>query len=438
MKPEKDNTFCWLPFNRLALKEWEHGKVPNPLPCCVSQNTQNDPMDWKSWKHEVENQPGNKFQNIFNHEAFEKLRYDAQNNIKNPACKTCWQKEAEVGTSDRLKHADDYSSIETKLTTFDIQLDDECNLRCRMCAPWLSNKLTIDLKMFKERGAELPASWKGSYEEEIFFREKSHQLTTTGADFNEWQYVLDNLHECKMIKFTGGEPFLSKRFNEFIDYAIENDFARDIELNTITNATKFTDVMIGKIKNFKKFNPVFSIDGTDKTYEYIRHPMPFNKLQKSIEKFIQSDINSESVSHNFVASIYNIHNLYDYIDFYKNFYNGTENKIIKNVHLSIDFVHPYDGPLAIKWLPNHIVQPILQKLKPMPLEHIGDKCHVKFDELTDIINYLENALKVDQNKKQQMWKKMKTDVINYDINRNQSYTEFMTPDMIDFLDSIKL
>ena len=72
------------------------------------------------------------------------------------------------------------------------------------------------------------------------------------------------------------------------------------------------------------------------------------------------------------------------------------------------------------------------------MEHIGDKCHVKFDELTDIINYLENALKVDQNKKQQMWKKMKTDVINYDINRNQSYTEFMTPDMIDFLDSIKL
>jgi organic radical activating enzyme len=438
MKPEKDNTFCWLPFNRLALKEWDHGKVTNPLPCCVSQNTQNDPMNWKSWKHEIENQPGNKFQNIFNHKAFKKLRHDALNNIKNPACKTCWQKEAEVGTSDRLTHANDHDSIETKLTSFDIQLDDECNLRCRMCAPWLSNKLTIDLKMFKERGAELPEAWKGSYEEEIFFREKSHQLTTTGADFNEWQYVLDNLHECKMIKFTGGEPFLSKRFNEFIDYTIENNLAKDIELNTITNATKFTDIMIKKIKNFKKFNPVFSIDGTNKTYEYIRHPMPFDKLQKSIEKFIQSDINSKSVSHNFVVSIYNIHNLYDYINFYKNFYNSDKNKIIKNVHLSIDFVHPYDGALAVKWLPNNIIKPIIFKLKGLSTKYASDKCTINIEELDGVVKYLEKALITDDSKKQEIWAKMKTDVINYDINRNQSYQDFMPSDMIEFLDSIKL
>ena len=74
----------------------------------------------------------------------------------------------------------------------------------------------------------------------------------------------------------------------------------------------------------------------------------------------------------------------------------------------------------------------------MPLEYIGDKCNVKFNELTDITTYLENALKVDQSKKQKMWKKMKTDIVNYDINRDQSYTEFMTSDMVRFLDSIKL
>ena len=57
-----------------------------------------------------------------------------------------------------------------------------------------------------------------------------------------------------MVKFTGGEPFISKRFKEFLDYAIEKGFAEDIVLHTITNATKFTDDMIDKIKHFKKYN----------------------------------------------------------------------------------------------------------------------------------------------------------------------------------------
>ena len=52
--------------------------------------------------------------------------------------------------------------------------------------------------------------------------------------------------------------------------------------------------------------------------------------------------------------------------------------------------------------------------------------------------YLENAIKIDDSKKQKMWKKMKTDVVNYDINRNQSYKDFMSDDMIEFLNSIKL
>ena len=443
MKPERDNTFCWLPFNRLALKEWRGGKVTNPLPCCVSQNTQNDPMDWKSWRHEVEGQSGNKFQNIFYHRSFEKLRYDALNNIKNPACRSCWQKEAEVGNSDRLKHSSDVEKYtvslkQPKLTTYDIQLSDECNLRCRMCAPWLSNKLTIDLKLFKERKAELPASWEGAYGEREFFKEKSHQLTTTGADQEEWQQFLDNLHTCRMVKFTGGEPFISRRFSEFLDYAIEKDFAKDIVLHTITNATKFTDVMINKIKHFKKYTPVFSIDGVGKTYEYIRHPMPFDKLQSSLEKFVSSDINSNSVSHNFVLSIYNVSNLVDYVDFYKNFYRSDKNKIIENIYLSMDFVHPYNGPLAVKWLPNHIIKPILEQVKGIPAEYIDDKCDIQLEEIKDMQRYLENALKIDDSKKQKMWKKMKTDVVNYDINRNQTYQDYMTKDMIEFLDSIKL
>ena len=424
MKPSKDNTFCWYPFHRLAIKEWRNGKILNPMPCCASQNTQDDPMNWNSWKHEIENMPGNKIKNIFNHKAFEQLRRDAMTNVKNPACKTCWQREAEVGTSDRLKYSPNgekytKSMNNLQVTSYDIQISDECNLRCRMCVPWLSNKLRTDMKLFKEHNLELPAGWK--YKEK-YLKENSHTEVLTEADQSEWQYLLDNLSTCEHIKFTGGEVFVSKRFKEFLDYAIETGHASHIDLFVITNATKFTNEIIQKIKHFRNFNPVFSIDGTDKTYEYIRHPMPFAKLQKSITNFLNADIKCDTITHAFVLSIYNLHNVYDYISYYKDFYKNTNKKL----YFAFDFVHPYDGPLACKWLPNNMLKPIADKLST-----------VDDSTLNEIKQYLNNALQLDDKDKQHMWHTMKTNVVNFDTVRQQSYTDYLHPQMIEFLNSIK-
>ena len=427
MKPTKDNTFCWYPFHRLAIKTWDNGKIATPLPCCAAQNTQQDPMNWNEWKHEVENAPGNKLKNIFNHKSFEKLRHDAMSGVKNPACKTCWQREAETGTSDRLKlsHKDKkyVTSINNlKITSYDIQISDECNLRCRMCAPWLSNKLRIDLKMFQERNVEYPAGWENAKKENFHSKKDSHKLAYQTATKTEWQYLLDNIETCEHIKFTGGEVFVSKRFKEFLDYAIETKNAQHIDLFVITNATKFTSEILEKIKKFKSFSPVFSIDGIDKTYEYIRYPMPFDKLQKSIINFVQSGVKYEAISHAFVLSVYNLHNVYDYYNYYKDFYKDLDKKL----YFEFDFVHPYEGPLACKWLPNDIIQSQLDKINTLD-----------DDSLNEIKKYLNNALKINDKDKMHIWNKMKMDIVNFDINRQQSYVDYLHPQMIEFLNSIK-
>ena len=426
MKPSKDNTFCWYPFGQLAIKEWQDGKIHVPLPCCASQNTQNDPMNWKAWRHEIENAPGNKIKNIFNHKAFEQLRRDAMSNVKNPACNTCWQREAQTGTSDRLKYSHNsekyISSINNLQTTmYDIQLSDECNLRCRMCTPWLSNKLRTDMKLFKQHDLELPDGWE--YEDE-YLDEKSHQAVLTGASKQEWKHFLDNLDTCKMVKFTGGEVFVSTRFKEFLDYTIKNNYAKHITLRTITNATKFTDEVLSKLNQFQEYNPIFSIDGIDKTYEYIRHPMPFAKLQHSIEKFANADVNCDVVSHAFVLSVYNLHNVYDYLEYYKNFYNDYSK--FKKIYFSFDFVHPYEGPLACKWLPNNILKTVADQLST-----------VDDSSLDEIKQYLHNAQQINDKDKQHMWHKMKTNIANFDTVRQQSYTDYLHPQMIEFLNSIK-
>ena len=416
MKPSKDNTFCWYPFHRLAIKEWKDGKINVPLPCCASQNTQHDPMNWQLWKHEVETAPGNKIKNIFNHSAFEKLRRDAMSGVKNSACKTCWQREAETGTSDRLRYSPNgeqyVSSINNlQVTSYDIQISNECNLRCRMCTPWLSNQLQKDYELFKQRGVELPAGW-----------EKFDNITST-ADSSEWKHLLNNLDTCKHIKFTGGEVFVSKRFREFLDYAIETKHAQHIDLHVITNATKFTDQAIEKINNFKSFSPVFSVDGVGKTYEYIRYPMPFDKLQNSITKFVNSDVNCKDISHAFVLSVYNMHNVYDYVNYYKNFYKDVD----KDIHFSFDFVHPYEGPLACKWLPNNIIQSQLDKINTLD-----------DSSLDEVKQYLKNSLDTADSDKSQHWHKMKTDIVNFDTNRNQSYVDYLHKDMVDFLNTVSI
>ena len=57
--------------------------------------------------------------------------------------------------------------------------------------------------------------------------------------------------------------------------------------------------------------------------------------------------------------------------------------------------------------------------------------------LNEIKQYLYNAQQVDDNDKQHMWHKMKTNIDNFDTVRQQSYVDYLHPQMIEFLNSIK-
>ena len=397
IKPQLDNTFCWFPFYHLALKDWDHdGSLNTPAPCCVSMNNKEDPMGWEKWKKDILDKPGNKWQNIFHHESFQKLRRDALNNVKNSACQTCWEQESRSGISDRLRSPDPLiSEIDIdnpKMISYDLKIDDSCNLRCRMCTPHLSNKLRIDAKQFHERGIELPETYQASVNTQTrYLQENSHQEVLNTLNDKEWNFLLDNLSSCRELKIAGGEPFTSKIFNELLDYAIANNYAKDIQLTILTNATKFSNATINKVGKFKKLVAYFSIDGINKTYEYIRYPMPFKKLQSSVVNFLNNATNYDGIGHSFTVQVYNIHNVIDYVDYYMEFYSKYIDKL---THLSIlfDLVHPENGPLSIKWLPNYILKPILDKIELKNIDY-GPKVKIHLDNLK---GYIQEALVVDE------------------------------------------
>ena len=65
--------------------------------------------------------------------------------------------------------------------------------------------------------------------------------------------------------------------------------------------------------------------------------------------------------------------------------------------------------MAVKWLPNSIIEPILEQVKQIPRIH-NDKCNIQLEEIKDMQRYLENAIQIDDQKKIE---KMKT-FNNYD------------------------
>ena len=141
-------TYCSFPFESMAVKRWSNGKPFRITPCCNMLIKGNeDPMNVKSLVDK-----DNDLLTIFNGKEFSKLRSDLLNGIRHSACEYCWKLEDKIGDSPRTV---EISKIEEpitqpKLKKFDTMLDENCNLRCRMCTPACSNSLRKDVTLIKQ------------------------------------------------------------------------------------------------------------------------------------------------------------------------------------------------------------------------------------------------------------------------------------------------
>lgn len=93
-----------------------------------------------------------------------------------------------------------------------------------------------------------------------------------------------NLKSMKSLYLGGGEPALSKECLTLLDRLLKvgNDTV-DIWLNSNGSLPKAP--LFEKLKSFKSVYVAFSIDGTKDTYELLRHPMKWDKLQRNLEEF---------------------------------------------------------------------------------------------------------------------------------------------------------
>lgn len=480
MKPTKDNTFCWYPFTMLALKSWDTNVgITKAAPCCNSIRPETpDPL-----QHNLSfwNNPDSiTAEQIFHSKEMHELRVSLLNGKKHSACATCWKMESNTDNaySYRLDSKPaglhDIKDEETlqdliqnpQLRSIDFAFGENCNLRCRMCAPGLSNKLRLDYKYFVENDIDTSGiigfDWKDRKETILKqtgkdsitlekLRKQDSELTP-GAEYKvknwkdgkQWQNILDNIHKLNHIKATGGETLMSKPFIEFLDTAIEKDVASNIFLEFHTNATKFSNENIEKLKHFDGLHLNCSIDSYGKNYEYIRYPMKWSVLEKSLTNLLERIVDKKykrtpngfikNLSFNIVLSSLNVHYLEDLIKFHLGLYEKYHGKSVDYAVFYVDLLWPEDKYINVKFLPVKTKQKLIDMLQDLKIKynnkHTDRVYHVQLDSA---ISFLNKHVDLEPTEEDRL--NMLKEIKAFDMSRNQCYNDFIHPDVIEFLET---
>ena len=396
MKPEKNNTYCAYPFRSVMYLNWNNNKPESAWPCCFiggwSQKQNADKNDILLVDLDKKTP-----QEVFDSETYKKLRYDALNNIKNPLCSVCWDLESKNITSSRFYSQDSFYVEDGKISNMQIKLDNKCNLGCRSCNPSNSSYLEKDLKFFNGNNIRIDNFKQGK---------------TNSQDSLVYEWLMNNTHKIKILSITGGEPFFSKKFYEIIDRYIETGDAKNTKIVTHTNGTLFNKKTIEKLNQFKKLQTSISIDSVDENYEYIRYPMNFFRLEKSIETLISNSTNCvvviclvmSSLNFNFLKK----HEEWCKLIFKSNFKIFYSDMWNRNQGISIDNLNENLLNVAIK---------------------DAQDLDEKFTDKNRAIEFYKSAIKNGFSNRQKMLK----EIVAFDSSRKQNFKNYLDPMLVDWL-----
>jgi MoaA/NifB/PqqE/SkfB family radical SAM enzyme len=366
---------------------------------------------------------------------------------KHPACQTCWKIEEGGGTSYRLysKPDDtlddddndgiDFSSMveNPELVCIDFGFGENCNLRCRMCQPGLSNKLRKDYRYFILNDLNTTGIVGFDYNtdpiDDDMWREtdSEHEVFYWPDDSFQWKSIMDNIHTLRKIRATGGETTISKPFIEFLDKAIEKDVAKQISLDFHTNATKFTDELIDKLLQFRGMYLHFSIDSFGKNYEYIRYPMTWKALDASVLNLLDKTSESTApvkIQFTIVISALNAFNIAEIYQYYaqlrKKYYWVT-------FDFWIDFLWPEEKFINIKFLSRELKHELIDYLKDT-FDYTRTSA-----QYSHIISFLETnlSLEITDKHRQDMLREIRL----FDKSRKQNYRDYLDPRVCTFLET---
>jgi MoaA/NifB/PqqE/SkfB family radical SAM enzyme len=276
-------TFCMHPFTGLATREDGAIQV-----CCRS--------------HPIGNIQDNTLEQIWNNDTMLRIRRQVLSGERPPECAPCFNLEDQGVESLRQRHIKGEipearinlypralenlhteMSMPFEIPTMEIKLNNLCNLKCRMCHPMDST------------------SWNDWKEVEEFYVKENNFMVKAIQDLNLmkkpyldkfddnpnwWTSFEKLLPYFRRVEFAGGEPLMDPQHYRILDMLAP--YGKDIEIKYATN---LTTLGISKGRTIYDYWPKFksvavnvSIDGYEKSYEYIRGNAHWDELIDNIKR----------------------------------------------------------------------------------------------------------------------------------------------------------
>lgn len=187
-------------------------------------------------------------------------------------CGSCYRLEKAGLVSPRKEYNEKFS-CRGALEYLDITLDNNCNLKCRMCSPKYSQSIGADWEKMN-----IPMS-------------EEDRLTLSSPSVGEWlvsssaeDFWQESLPELKLVTITGGEPFLSPYLAEVLKKL--EDGQDKIELRFYTNTTIFPKRFVEQLEKFMKVTIYCSFDGVGETSDYIRYPSKWESVERVFSEYL--------------------------------------------------------------------------------------------------------------------------------------------------------
>ena len=284
------DTFCFIP--------WAHMEISTAgefSPCCAYKESITDS---NNVPYNINN---NSVEEVYNSKYLKQLRTQFLAGEKPAGCSACWMKEQHNGKSNR-HWAREYLGVDAEcldiekdsfgnLISLDIKLGNLCNFNCRICAPSNSSRI-----------AEERVKYFGST---INLKEINRKGQWVDND-QIWKMLGLLGNQLCNIDFYGGEPFLIKQHEIFLDYLIEKNYAHTIRLHYNSNGSVYPEHLFEKWKLFREVDISFSIDNVGTQFELERGG-DWCQVDSNLDKFLKFKLPNMVLS---VFSTVNIQNVY--------------------------------------------------------------------------------------------------------------------------------
>ena len=156
--------------------------------------------------------------------------------------------------------------------------DNLCNLKCITCTP--NNSTQIFAERFKFHNEE-DAQYIKTYIAEVVTKQAPKKI----------DFIKSMLADAKFKKLRfdilGGEPLINPAIFEFLDWLVEQPYAKETTVAITTNGTTYNEKLIKYISGFKRMSVQLSIDGVEEEFEYLRYGASFETLEKVCDSFYE-------------------------------------------------------------------------------------------------------------------------------------------------------